>query len=65
MLYFLGFWYFRGMEFLEIEVYDDLKVELEGKDLWDQFYKIGIEMVIIKFGRYNIYRISNIYIQSL
>lgn len=53
------------MEFLEIEVYDDLKVELEGKDLWDQFYKIGIEMVIIKFGRYNIYRINNIYIQSL
>lgn len=30
---------------------DDLKADLDGKDLWDQFYKHGTEMVITKSGR--------------
>lgn len=32
-------------------VTDDPKVELEGKDLWDQFHQYGCEMVITKCGR--------------
>ncbi|XP_020320526.1 T-box transcription factor TBX2b isoform X1 [Oncorhynchus kisutch] len=35
----------------EEEVEDDPKVNLEAKDLWDQFHKIGTEMVITKSGR--------------
>jgi hypothetical protein len=30
---------------------EDYKAELDGKDLWDQFYKHGTEMVITKSGR--------------
>lgn len=30
---------------------DDPKVELESKELWDKFYKLGTEMVITKSGR--------------
>lgn len=30
---------------------DDPVVELENKDLWTQFHKIGTEMVITKTGR--------------
>ncbi|CAF2042333.1 unnamed protein product [Rotaria magnacalcarata] len=32
-------------------VHDDPKVELESKDLWDQFHQHGTEMVITKSGR--------------
>lgn len=35
----------------EEEVDDDPKVTLEAKDLWDQFHKVGTEMVITKSGR--------------
>ncbi|KAJ8403898.1 hypothetical protein AAFF_G00347660 [Aldrovandia affinis] len=35
----------------EEEGEDDPKVTLEAKDLWDQFHKIGTEMVITKSGR--------------
>ncbi|NP_001079989.1 T-box transcription factor TBX2-B [Xenopus laevis] len=35
----------------EEEVDDDPKVNLEAKELWDQFHKIGTEMVITKSGR--------------
>ena len=35
----------------EPEVNDDPKVDLEGKELWDQFYQYGTEMVITKSGR--------------
>ncbi|XP_077422656.1 T-box transcription factor TBX2b [Vanacampus margaritifer] len=35
----------------EEEVDDDPKVTLEAKDLWDQFHKLGTEMVITKSGR--------------
>ena len=42
----------RGMEPAEQDVHDDPKVDLEGKDLWDQFHKCGTEMVITKSGRY-------------
>uniref|UniRef100_UPI00398E9747 T-box transcription factor TBX2b isoform X2 n=1 Tax=Pristiophorus japonicus TaxID=55135 RepID=UPI00398E9747 len=35
----------------EDEVEDDPKVNLEAKDLWDQFHKVGTEMVITKSGR--------------
>ncbi|KAI5098947.1 T-box transcription factor TBX2b, partial [Silurus meridionalis] len=35
----------------EEEVEDDPKVTLEAKDLWDQFHKLGTEMVITKSGR--------------
>uniref|UniRef100_A0A8C7XE90 T-box transcription factor 4 n=1 Tax=Oryzias sinensis TaxID=183150 RepID=A0A8C7XE90_9TELE len=43
----------RGMKSLEPEeeVDDDPKVTLEAKDLWDQFHKLGTEMVITKSGR--------------
>jgi len=33
-------------------VHDDPKVELDSKDLWEQFYELGTEMVITKSGRY-------------
>ncbi len=35
----------------EPEVHDDPKVELESKELWDQFHENGTEMVITKTGR--------------
>ncbi|KAM9812048.1 T-box transcription factor TBX2b isoform X2 [Syngnathus typhle] len=43
----------RGNKSLEPEgeVDDDPKVTLEAKDLWDQFHKLGTEMVITKSGR--------------
>ncbi|XP_062393098.1 T-box transcription factor TBX2a isoform X2 [Sardina pilchardus] len=43
----------RSLKSLEPEedVEDDPKVILESKDLWDQFHKIGTEMVITKSGR--------------
>lgn len=43
----------RSMKSLEPEeeVEDDPKVTLEAKDLWDQFHKLGTEMVITKSGR--------------
>lgn len=43
----------RGLKSLEPEeeVDDDPKVNLEAKDLWDQFHKLGTEMVITKSGR--------------
>ena len=33
-------------------VTDDPKVELDAKELWDQFHGFGTEMVITKSGRY-------------
>ncbi|TRY59263.1 hypothetical protein DNTS_034187, partial [Danionella cerebrum] len=41
---------FKGLE-PEEDVEDDPKVTLEAKELWDQFHKIGTEMVITKSGR--------------
>ncbi|OWF44320.1 T-box transcription factor TBX2-A-like [Mizuhopecten yessoensis] len=41
----------RSLEPPEADVQDDPKVELEGKDLWEQFHNIGTEMVITKSGR--------------
>ncbi|XP_010860017.1 PREDICTED: T-box transcription factor TBX2 [Bison bison bison] len=43
----------RGSKSLEPEdeVEDDPKVTLEAKELWDQFHKLGTEMVITKSGR--------------
>ena len=41
----------RTLEPPEQDVQDDPKVELESKDLWDQFNKFGTEMVITKSGR--------------
>lgn len=41
----------RSLEPPEAEVQDDPKVELEGKDLWEQFNNLGTEMVITKSGR--------------
>ncbi|XP_055942254.1 T-box transcription factor TBX3-like [Argiope bruennichi] len=42
----------RGLEPPEDDgVKDDPKVTLESKDLWDQFHKLGTEMVITKSGR--------------
>ena len=40
----------RSME-PEPDVQDDPKVELESKELWDQFHSLGTEMVITKSGR--------------
>uniref|UniRef100_A0AAY4BXK3 T-box domain-containing protein n=1 Tax=Denticeps clupeoides TaxID=299321 RepID=A0AAY4BXK3_9TELE len=40
----------KGLE-ADDEVDDDPKVTLEAKELWDQFHKIGTEMVITKSGR--------------
>jgi len=45
----------RSLEPPEAEVNDDPKVELEGKDLWEQFNNLGTEMVITKSGRYVIF----------
>ena len=36
----------------EDNVQDDPKVNLEHKELWEQFHKYGTEMVITKTGRY-------------
>ena len=33
------------------DIKDDPKVQLEGKDLWEEFSKYGTEMVITKSGR--------------
>ncbi|XP_074869697.1 T-box transcription factor TBX2 [Carettochelys insculpta] len=43
----------RSLKSLEAEeeVEDDPKVTLEAKELWDQFHKLGTEMVITKSGR--------------
>ncbi|XP_052224534.1 T-box transcription factor TBX2-B-like isoform X2 [Dreissena polymorpha] len=41
----------RSLEPPEAEVQDDPKVELEGKELWEQFNNLGTEMVITKSGR--------------
>ncbi|XP_063448820.1 T-box transcription factor TBX3-like isoform X1 [Mytilus trossulus] len=41
----------RTMDPPESEIHDDPKVELEGKELWDQFHSMGTEMVITKSGR--------------
>ncbi|KAL5017210.1 hypothetical protein ScPMuIL_006799 [Solemya velum] len=41
----------RSLEPPETDVQDDPKVELESKELWEQFHKIGTEMVITKSGR--------------
>jgi hypothetical protein len=41
----------RSIDPAENEVHDDPKVELDGKDLWEQFHKYGTEMVITKSGR--------------
>lgn len=35
----------------EQDVKDDPNVELDSKELWDQFYEFGTEMVITKSGR--------------
>ncbi|XP_014788761.1 T-box transcription factor TBX2b, partial [Octopus bimaculoides] len=40
----------RSLEPPENEVRDDPKVELESKDLWEQFHVLGTEMVITKSG---------------
>ena len=42
----------RGPLAEEENVNDDPKVTLDQKELWDQFHKIGTEMVITKSGRY-------------
>ncbi|KAJ8307886.1 hypothetical protein KUTeg_014562 [Tegillarca granosa] len=41
----------RSLEPPETDVNDDPKVELESKELWEQFHKHGTEMVITKSGR--------------
>ncbi|OWF44321.1 T-box transcription factor TBX2b-like isoform X2 [Mizuhopecten yessoensis] len=41
----------RSLEPPEQDVQDDPKVDLEGKDMWEQFHKVGTEMVITKSGR--------------
>lgn len=41
----------RSLEPPESEVQDDPKVELESKELWEQFNQLGTEMVITKSGR--------------
>lgn len=43
---------FRGCEPPDEDVKDDPKVELIEKDLWNQFYSKGTEMVITKSGRW-------------
>ena len=52
----------RNMDPPESEIHDDPKVELEGKDLWDQFHDISTEMVITKSGRLVYYYFIYIYI---
>ena len=44
----------RSLEPPEAEVHDDPKVELESKELWEQFHGFGTEMVITKSGRWAI-----------
>ncbi|XP_066515341.1 T-box transcription factor TBX2a [Hoplias malabaricus] len=48
-----GHQHLRSLKSLEPEedVEDDPKVTLEAKELWDQFHKLGTEMVITKSGR--------------
>lgn len=41
----------RSLEPPDDQVQDDPKVELESKDLWEQFHNFGTEMVITKSGR--------------
>lgn len=41
----------RALEPQEPEVQDDPKVDLESKDLWEKFHRLGTEMVITKSGR--------------
>ncbi|XP_025091991.1 T-box transcription factor TBX2-B-like isoform X1 [Pomacea canaliculata] len=41
----------RALEPPEPEVQDDPKVDLESKDLWEKFHRLGTEMVITKSGR--------------
>lgn len=41
----------RCLEPPEADVQDDPKVELESKELWEKFHKLGTEMVITKSGR--------------
>ena len=41
----------RPLEPPEADVQDDPKVELEGKELWENFHNFGTEMVITKSGR--------------
>lgn len=48
----------EGSEVFENVFKDELRniiVELEGKELWEWFSELGIEMIIIKVGRWNIY----------
>jgi hypothetical protein len=35
----------------EPDAQDDPKVEIESKELWEQFHNLGTEMVITKSGR--------------
>lgn len=42
----------RSLEPPEQDVHDDPKVDLEGKEMWEQFHKYGTEMVITKSGRF-------------
>jgi hypothetical protein len=65
MLHSLGSRHLRGLEPPETEVHDDPKVELDSKDLWEQFHKIGTEMVITKSGRYRIYVLYQIILSIL
>ncbi|XP_074643725.1 uncharacterized protein LOC141900641 [Tubulanus polymorphus] len=41
----------RTLDCSDSDVHDDPKVELDGKDLWEQFHSLGTEMVITKSGR--------------
>ena len=41
----------RSLEPPDDQVQDDPKVELDCKDLWEQFHNFGTEMVITKSGR--------------
>lgn len=45
------FRHLRALEPPEPDVDDDPKVELESKDLWERFHRLGTEMVITKSGR--------------
>lgn len=33
----------------------EVRVDLQGSELWKRFYEIGTEMIITKAGRYNIW----------
>lgn len=41
----------RSLEPPESDVQDDPKVDLDCRDMWEAFHKIGTEMVITKSGR--------------